>query len=139
MTAHFLEHNKTRKVLMDGVIRSREQNDAIGGLFGNFDVIYLDLDVEIAVTRLGGRRIDPVTHETFPASYTGEKNPKTGNILIVRVDDTEDAIRKRIEWSIADTLPLLDVWRDGGHTVYTIDADQSEEEIFLEIEKVIMR
>lgn len=93
--------------------------------------------METAVTRLSGRRIDPITSETFAANFTGDTNPKTGNKLITRVDDTPDAIRKRIAWSIADTLPLIEVWKNHGHTIYTIDASRSEEEIFAEIEKVI--
>jgi adenylate kinase len=138
MAQVFLEQHADKKILMDGVIRSREQNDVIGPLFGNFDVIHLDLEEETAVKRLCGRRIDPVTQETFPASYTGETNPKTGNTLVVRADDTEEAIRKRIAWSISDTLPLIDLWREAGHRIYTIHADRSEEEIFGEIEKVIV-
>ena len=122
---------------MDGVIRSKDQDEAIGGLFGNFDVLWLDLDEETAVKRLCGRRIDPITQETFPASYTGDTNPKTGNTLIVRADDTEEAIRKRIAWSIGDTLPLIEVWKKHDHAVYRIDANQSEEEIFGEVEKVL--
>ena len=137
MAAEFLERNIGKRIIMDGVIRSAEQNKAIGPLFGNFDVIYFSLDEDTAVTRLCGRRIDPVTQETFPASFTDAVNPKTGNTLVVRADDTEDAIRKRIAWSISDTLPLLEVWREHGHNVYEIDADQSEEEIFAEVEQAI--
>jgi len=137
MAENFLEANSGKKVLLDGVIRSKDQNDNLESVFGDFDVLYLDLDVETAVTRLSGRRIDPVTSETFPASYTGESNPKTGNKLITRVDDTPDAIRKRIAWSIADTLPLIEVWRDHGHRIFEISANQSEEAIFAEVEKMI--
>jgi hypothetical protein len=70
MTESFLMKNTGKNILMDGVIRSRDQDEAIGHLFGNFDVVYLSLDIETAVERLCGRRIDPVTQETFPASYT---------------------------------------------------------------------
>jgi adenylate kinase family enzyme len=137
MAENFLENNSDKKVLLDGVIRSKEQNDNLEHIFGEFAVIYLDLDVETAVERLAGRRVDPVTSETFPASFTGDTNPKTGNKLITRVDDTPDAIRKRIAWSIADTLPLIEVWRDHGHKIFQISANQSEEAIFAEIEKIV--
>lgn len=137
MAQNFLSTNSDKKVLLDGVIRSQEQNDALESVFGDFDVLYLDLDVETAVERLSGRRVDPVTSETFPGSFTGDTNPKTGNKLITRVDDTPDAIRKRIAWSIADTLPLIEVWRDHGHRIFEISANQSEETIFAEVEKMI--
>jgi adenylate kinase len=139
MTENFIKNNPEKSLILDGVIRSKDQNDALAHLFGNFSVIYLELDQETAVQRLCGRRIDPVTQETFPASFVGETNPKTGNKLIVRADDTEDAIRSRISWSISDTLPLLDIWAASGHDIYRIDADQSEEEIFGEIEQVIQK
>lgn len=137
MASAFVEKNQGKKILLDSVIRSKEQNDSLEKVFGDFKVIYLELAVETAVARLGGRRIDPVTHETFPASFAWDTNPKTGNKLIVRADDTEDAIRSRISWSISDTLPLLDIWAASGHDICRIDADQSEEEIFGEIEEVV--
>ena len=139
MAELYVTTNKDKKILLDGVIRSQEQNTALEPVFGDFIVIYLDLDVETAVARLGGRRIDPITSETFPVSYKGEFNPKTGNKLVVRTDDTEDAIRSRISWSIADTLPLIDIWESNWHKVYKIDASQSEAKIFAEIEKAIER
>ena len=137
LTRKFLSDHTWKKVLIDGAIRSKEQNDALEAEWGDFSVIYLELDEETAVRRLCGRRIDPVTQETFPASFTGDKNPKTGNTLVVRADDTEDAIRKRIAWSIADTLPLIEVWESHGHEVYKIDASQIEEVIFSEVEEVV--
>ncbi len=139
MAEAYVATNKDKKILLDGVIRSAEQNTALEPVFGDFIVIYLDLDAEIAVARLGGRRIDPVTNETFPSSFKWETNPKTGNTLIVRADDTEDAIRSRISWSIADTLPLIDIWETNWHRVYKIDASKSEAEIFAEIEWIITK
>ena len=137
MAESFIEKNPGKNIILDGVIRGKDQNDALASLFGNFDVIYFELAEDRAVERLCGRRIDPVTQETFPAAFTGETNPKTGNTLVVRSDDTEEAIRRRIAWSISDTLPLLDIWRDTRHAIYTIDANQSEDEIFEYVEKVI--
>jgi adenylate kinase family enzyme len=139
LTEKFIAENSDKKVLIDGAIRSAEQNNALEKVWGNFDVLWLDLDEETAVQRLSGRRIDPVTSETFPASYTGEKNPKTGNILVTRVDDTQEAIRKRIAWSISDTLPLIEVWKRHGHAIHRIVASQSEDEIFREVEKIVNR
>ena len=138
LSKQFIEKNKTKRILIDWGIRDKFQNDAMESVWWDFDVLYLNLDEETAVERLCGRRIDPVTQETFPASFTGEVNPKTGNTLVTRADDTEEAIRKRIAWSIGDTLPLIEVWKKHGHAVYDIDASQSEEEIFREVERVVL-
>lgn len=139
LSKKFIDNHKDKRILMDGAIRSKEQNDAMEAVWWNFDVAYLELDEETAVKRLCGRRIDPVTQETFPASFTGNTNPKTGNILVTRDDDKEDAIRKRIAWSISDTLPLLGLWREHGHEVFSIDANQTEEEIFHDIETLVLK
>ncbi len=137
LTELFLAEHSDKKVLIDGAIRSAEQNDALEDVWWDFDVLWLDLDEETAVKRLSGRRIDPETSETFPASFTGETNPKTGNVLITRTDDTPEAIRKRIAWSIADTLPLIEVWKRHGHQIRRIDATETEEDIFTHVEKMI--
>ena len=135
----FIKENGNKRIIIDWAIRSKEQNDAMESVWWDFDVFWFDLSEETTVKRLCGRRIDPITQETFPASFTGNTNPKTGNTLVVRADDTEEAIRKRIAWSIGDTLPLIDTWKRHGHAVYPIDADQSEEEIFEEVEKCFLR
>ena len=139
MAENFIAKNSGKKIILDGVIRSKDQNDALASLFGDFQVIYFELSEDTAVERLCGRRIDPVTQETFPASFTGETNPKTGNKLVTRADDTPEAIRKRIAWSIADTLPLINIWESLGHQVYRINADQSEDAIFWEIQKILQK
>lgn len=139
LSKNFIEKNKDKSILIDGAIRDKFQNDAMEKVWWDFDVIYFELAEDTAVERLCGRRIDSVTQETFPASFTGDTNPKTGNTLVVRADDTEEAIRKRIAWSISDTLPLLDIWRDTRHAIYTIDANQSEDEIFEYVEKVVQK
>ena len=139
MAENFIAKNSGKKIILDGVIRSKDQNDALASLCWDFQVIYFELSEDTAVERLCGRRIDPVTQETFPASFTGETNPKTGNKLVTRADDTPEAIRKRIAWSIADTLPLINIWESLGHQVYRINADQSEDAIFWEIQKILQK
>lgn len=136
LTEKFLADHSDKKVLIDGAIRSAEQNEALEDVWGDFDVLWLDLAEDKAIARLSGRRIDPVTNETFPASFTGETNPKTGNKLVTRTDDTPEAIKKRIAWSIGETLPLIEVWRRHGHTVHHVDADQSEDDIFAQVQKI---
>lgn len=137
LTEKFLSENTGKTVLIDGAIRSAEQNDALESVWGDFRVLFLDLEEETAVARLSGRRIDPVTQETFPINFEGDINPKTGNVLVTRADDTPEAIRKRIAWSKGDTLPLIEVWKRHGHPVFRIDGADSEEVIFKQIEKML--
>jgi adenylate kinase len=108
---HFLEEHPNTPILFDSIIRSKEQNDILGPLILDFSVIFLQFDEETAVRRLSGRRIDPETNEVFPVDFKGDTNPKTGNKLVSRSDDTPESIRSRISWSIRDTLPLIGIWR----------------------------
>ncbi len=98
-------------------------------------VLFFDIDEETAITRLLGRKIDPVTKEVFGPGI--ETNPKTGNTLITRDDDTPEAIRNRIEWSKRDTLPLLDGWRARGWDVHTVDASRTPDEVFDTVRAVL--
>lgn len=69
LSKKFIDENIGKRILIDGAIRSKEQNDAMESVWGDFDILFLDLGEEAAVKRLCGRRIDPETQETFPASF----------------------------------------------------------------------
>lgn len=133
----FLTSHPDTPILFDSVIRSKEQNEILSSIIPEFDVIFLELSEEKAIDRLSKRRIDPETNEGFGADFTGDTNPKTGNKLITRFDDTPENIRNRINWSIRDTLPLIGIWRSEGHTIHTIDASESVDTVFQQIKSAI--
>ena len=43
MTEDFIKNHPNKKLILDGVIRSKDQNYALASLFGDFSVIYLEL------------------------------------------------------------------------------------------------
>ncbi|HRI35623.1 MAG TPA: nucleoside monophosphate kinase [bacterium] len=132
----FVERAGDTTILFDSVIRSAEQNDALGDIVGcDAAVLYFHLDEETAIRRLLGRKIDPVTKEVFGPEM--DVNPKTGNTLVHRSDDTLDAIKSRLEWSKKDTLPVLDIWRKEGRTIHTVDASQSPDEVFVDLCEIL--
>lgn len=135
--SHFIEENKDFPVLFDGPIRSKEQDEVIRPILGKCEIICLELSEEKAIERLLHRRIDPETGETFPESFEGNINPKTGNTLIVRSDDTLDAIKKRISWTITESLPLIETWKNDGYNVHYIDADEPIDPVFEKISEII--
>ncbi len=136
--AHFIETNKNSPVLFDGPIRSAEQDKVIRPILGKCVVICLDLSPEIAISRLLSRRIDPETGETFPEDFVWDINPKTGNTLIHRKDDTEEAIQNRIKWSLEESLPLINIWKKDNYEVFHIDANRHIDEVFEEISTLIL-
>lgn len=136
--AHFIEANGNNPILFDGPIRSQEQDKVIRPILGKCIVICLDLDPENATNRLLHRRIDPETWETFPENFEGKINPKTGNELIIRKDDNLEAIKKRISWSMGESLPLVDIWKKDWYEVHHINANDDIEKIFQKIEHIII-
>lgn len=133
----FIDKNTTTPILFDSWIRSHEQNDVIEPILGEFIVIHLHLEESIAIERLMHRRVDPITNEAFPPDFKWDINPKTGNTLIVRADDTLEGIKKRIQWSIDETLPLIDIWQEHGHAIHHIDASKSVDEVFAHISSLL--
>ncbi len=98
-------------------------------MLGEFEVIHLELDPDLAIERLMHRRVDSITGEVFPASFVGDTNPRTGNPLTVRKDDNIESIRNRIEYSTQETLPIIAEWEKQGRIVHHINANQSVETI----------
>lgn len=133
----FVESHTDTPVLFDGPIRSAEQDSVIRPILGECVVIALDLDKDKAIERLLHRRIDPETGETFPENFSGNINPKTGNALVTRKDDNAEAIEKRIEWSLAESLPLIEIWKKDGYRVFHVDADRHIDDVFAEISHII--
>ncbi len=133
----FIKNNTGKPILFDSAIRSHEQNDAIESILGNFIVVHLNLEKNIAIDRLMHRRVDPITNEAFPPDFPGNINPNTWNTLITRADDTLEGIQKRIQWSLNETLPLIEIWEKSGHKIYHIDADRTVETVFSDISHIV--
>lgn len=137
LITHFIETHRGEKILFDGPIRSIEQDTVIRPIIGEFSVIHLKLDPEIAIDRLIHRRVDAVTGEVFSKDFKGDTNPRTGNPLITRADDTPESIKNRIAYSLEETLPLMTVWEKDGHPVYHIDANRSIDTVFSDISSLL--
>lgn len=101
-------------------------------------IIELKLNPTLATERLLERRVDPETGETFPPDFQGNRNPKTGNTLVTRKDDNEEAIKKRIQWSLNESLPLIDTWEKAGFKTFRVDANQHIDEVFDDISAIIL-
>ena len=119
----------TKTVVFDGVPRRIGQAnfllkalDAVGRK--DLVTIYISLPREETFHRLSLRRVCEVC--TTPAISNGDPNQvceKCGGKLIVRKDDTEEAINKRLDQYETDTLPVVDFLRD--HTkLVEIDGNQ---------------
>lgn len=122
MLRHYGEKRTDKTIVFDGIPRTLAQLDVMEKVFPDYFVIFLDLDKEEALKRLANRRIDPETGRSFPADFEGEFSPFTGNKLVKRDDDNEEAVLKRIAGFYHNTLPLITEWAARGKRVYRVDA-----------------
>lgn len=109
--------------LLDGFPRTIPQADALKKAGIVLDhVIELAVDDDEIVQRISGRRIHPASGRVYHVAYHPPKHPdvddETGEPLVLRDDDREEIIRKRLEVYHQQTEPLI--------TYYQTWADQAD-------------
>lgn len=126
------EEDALKGFILDGFPRTIAQADALGAMTDLDMVVNFVLDKEDIVKRLSGRRVCKSTGRTYHILYNPPKvegiDDETGEALIQRDDDKEDAIRNRLEVYEASTAPLIAYYRDKGLLV-DIDASKSPDEV----------
>lgn len=112
--------------LLDGFPRTIPQADAMkeNGI-GIDHVIEFDVADEVIVERMAGRRVHPgsgrVYHTTFNPPKVEGKDDETGEELVIRPDDQEDTVRKRLAVYHEQTKPLVTYYQaesENGHCQY---------------------
>jgi adenylate kinase len=128
------EPDAKKGFILDGFPRTIAQAEALSKLTKIDTVISLFLEPEELIKRNTGRRVcpkdDTVYHVlTNPPKRTGICD-KCGTTLVIRADDREDVVRKRIETHEKQTAPLIKYYRDRG-MLREVYASGLIEEIFL--------
>ena len=126
------EEDALKGFILDGFPRTIAQADALGAMTDLDRVVNFVLDKEDIVKRLSGRRVCKSTGRTYHILYNPPMvegiDDETGEPLIQRDDDKEEAIRNRLEVYEASTAPLIAYYRDKGLLV-DIDASKSPDEV----------
>lgn len=129
--------------LLDGFPRTINQAEALQkglaerGL--NLDkVINIDVDKNILVKRLSGRRVCKNCGETYhvdnkPSEKEGVCDKCSGEV-IQRADDNEKTVLDRIEVYENQTFPLIDFYKNLG-LILTVDGTLSIEDVFSQIKE----
>jgi adenylate kinase len=124
--------------LLDGFPRTIPQADAMKENGIQIDhVIEFDVADEIIVERMAGRRVHPgsgrVYHVVYNPPKEEGKDDVTGEELVIRADDVEETVRKRLGIYHDQTMPLVDYYRaeaDSGNTKYhKLDGTQAVEAV----------
>lgn len=123
--------------IFDGFPRTIPQAEALDATLATLGrkvdaVVAIDVDVEVIVDRIAGRRVCDKSGHTFHVRYSppppSGECPECGGKIIQRADDTEDKVRTRNAKYQEQTLPILDHYAPAG-VVKQVDGVGSVEEI----------
>lgn len=124
--------------LLDGFPRTIPQADAMVANGIAIDhVIEFDVGDEVIVERMAGRRVHPGSGRTYHVRFNPPKvegvDDETGEALVIRADDEEATVRKRLAIYHEQTKPLINYYRkmaEQGNTSYLqIDGTQPVEAV----------
>ena len=101
--------------LFDGFPRTIPQAEAMKSGAVRVDVV-LEIDVPDAeiVRRMSGRRVHPASGRTYHVMFNppkvADRDDVTGEPLVLREDDREDTVKRRLEVYRAQTQPLVEYY-----------------------------
>lgn len=124
--------------LLDGFPRTIPQADAMQEAGISVDhVIEFDVADEVIVERMSGRRVHPASGRVYHLVYNppkaAGKDDETGEELVIRADDVEETVRKRLAIYHEQTKPLVGYYQAAaaaGKTQYHhVDGTQPVEQV----------
>ena len=132
--------------LLDGFPRTIPQADAMKEAGINVDfVLEFDVPDEEIVKRMSGRRVHPgsgrVYHVVFNPPKVEGKDDVTGDDLVIRADDEETTVRKRLDIYHQQTGPLVGYYKGeatAGRTRYErLDGTSKVEEVSKQLAELL--
>ncbi len=131
--------------LLDGFPRTVPQADALEGILTDLGkkidyVINIDVDSEILLERLTGRRIckdcGSTYHLVFNPPANEGKCDKCGGELYQRADDNAETVGTRLQVNIEQSKPLLDFYQEKGY-LRNINGQQEINKVFGDVEELL--
>ncbi|WP_394239234.1 adenylate kinase [Niallia oryzisoli] len=131
--------------LLDGFPRTVAQAEALENILSDLNkkidfVINIDVDQEILMERLTGRRIckscGATYHLVFNPPAQQDVCDKCGGDLYQRADDNEETVGNRLEVNLKQTKPLLDFYETKGY-LRNINGQQDIRIVFADLDKLL--
>lgn len=126
--------------ILDGFPRTLSQAEALAAFSAVDKVINFDIPDAAVLERLSGRRVCRKCGTNFHIIFNKPKQEHRcdacGGELVIREDDQEGAIRKRLEVYRKQTLPLIEYYRKQGLLV-AIDAQGSVDAVVANFKKAL--
>jgi adenylate kinase len=118
MERRLKEPDARKGFILDGFPRTIPQAEALLTMTKLDAALSLFLEPEELIKRNTGRRVCPKDDTVYHVLMNPPKKPgvcdRCGTALVVRADDREDVVRKRIETYERQTAPLIKYYRDRG-------------------------
>ena len=103
-------------------------------------VIVIDVSDDNIVDRMSGRRVHMASGRVYHIIYNPpkveDKDDETQEDLIIREDDKEETVRKRLEIYHNETSPLINHYKDQ-NIISRINGELNISDVSQEIEKII--
>ncbi|MBU2979811.1 adenylate kinase [Alteromonas sp. C1M14] len=132
--------------LLDGFPRTIPQADAMKDAGVVVDhCIEFDVPDDVIVERMGGRRVHPASGRVYHVVYNPPKvdgkDDQTGDDLIIRDDDKEETVRKRLGVYHEQTKPLVDYYsaeaKQGNCEYHKLDGTKPVEDVSKELAELL--
>eukprot|EP01080_Neovahlkampfia_damariscottae_P001318 gene1318-11401_t len=124
--------------LLDGFPRSENQaKELIKNGFEPDCVLVIDVSDEEVKKRIGGRRIDPVTKNTYHMIWNKPPTKEIEERCIIRSDDNDETIKKRLKNYHSNSQSLYEAFGDKIKKIDNKGGNLKIEEVSASIEKVL--
>ena len=145
MKVRLVELDCNSGYILDGFPRTIPQAKGLSILLKelnqNLDaVVVIQVDDDAIVKRMSGRRVHLASGRVYHLKYNPpvieNKDDETGEDLIIRPDDKEDTVRKRLEIYHSDTKPLINYYNLMGIVNY-IDGENKIDNVSILINEAL--
>lgn len=135
----------SRGFILDGFPRTIEQAKELTRIFGelhidDYQVVNIRVDDEVIIRRLSRRLVCENEGRIFNSDIDGVTTmspcPSCGGRLILRDDDKEETVRKRLSVYHSTTAPVLRYYQNLQRVV-DVDGDDGIEEVNKKIKKLL--
>ena len=145
MQERLLNEDCKNGYILDGFPRTIPQAIGLDKLLEKLNqaldaVIVIDVSDDNIVDRMGGRRVHLPSGRVYHIEYNPPKiegkDDETQEDLVVREDDKEETVRKRLEIYHNETSPLINHYKHK-NIVFQINGELKISDVSQEIEKII--
>jgi adenylate kinase len=137
-----IQSDCNRGFVLDGFPRTLAQAEALDKIIDLDAVLYIEVDFNVLVDRLAGRRSCPncgaVYHVLTNPPREKDLCDRCQSSLYLRDDDKKETVTKRIHTYHQETAPVIEYYRKRNLLV-TIDGNASIPQTFAELTRAIER